>query len=538
MTLPSGPSSMPNSSPATGIPQPRLLYYVQRDNGTLAPLIPADEMPFDVRLQGVPRILSVEQVWAMGMQCVGFCPYTSLIFRSEGTALSQRTAQSPPSRSTSTEGRNFLAPDAFVRQASNPAPSATAAAATMPQRPVPASAESLVWRRAATPASPPNPGRSAAADAQARIDTIIASNSGPSRQPPQPSAAAEQDGKEFCTYWIRHGECDYIQQGCRYKHNMPGLDTLRKIGFRTVPLWWRERTAPRLADASASGFGTVGEPTKPAVWLAQKTGESDDEDSGSEADGPQGPNREVRCTGEANRSQAPGDKALETKTPPRIASPDPSVVDDLIELMPLIPTPSSSSASLTPASSADSSPRHPPTSPTTPPPGTVPSLAPPISASHSTYSAQSAVSRVFVPAGGDPKFHIAEARRHARRRLAQSPRAPVAHRAAAPPSHKPIAPGTAKQMQDLRYSPHHNGRGMMASRHAPRMATTAAAAQITAQKPRASDVCCRLRRRPAERFRANEGEPQPDELLRAISLTAREGSRGVERTQEKRVGSK
>jgi hypothetical protein len=63
----------------------------------------------------------------------------------------------------------------------------------------------------------------------------------PEHAAPSPRSLIESDQKEYCTYWIRHGECDYMQQGCRYKHDMPDLMTLRSIGFRNVPEWYRER---------------------------------------------------------------------------------------------------------------------------------------------------------------------------------------------------------------------------------------------------------------------------------------------------------
>ena len=48
--------------------------------------------------------------------------------------------------------------------------------------------------------------------------------------------------KEYCSYWLRHGECDYAQQGCLYKHEMP-LDrgVLEKLGLRDIPRWYREK---------------------------------------------------------------------------------------------------------------------------------------------------------------------------------------------------------------------------------------------------------------------------------------------------------
>lgn len=47
--------------------------------------------------------------------------------------------------------------------------------------------------------------------------------------------------KIYCTYWIARGECHYTQQGCRFKHEMPNLETLREImGRRSFPKWWLE----------------------------------------------------------------------------------------------------------------------------------------------------------------------------------------------------------------------------------------------------------------------------------------------------------
>jgi len=49
--------------------------------------------------------------------------------------------------------------------------------------------------------------------------------------------------KEYCTYWIRTGECAYTQQGCKYKHEMPpDKSTLLKVfGTDVWPKWWIER---------------------------------------------------------------------------------------------------------------------------------------------------------------------------------------------------------------------------------------------------------------------------------------------------------
>lgn len=49
--------------------------------------------------------------------------------------------------------------------------------------------------------------------------------------------------KRFCTYWIRTGGCDFMQQGCIYSHVMPDEETLKDIGFPDgYPKWYRDAT--------------------------------------------------------------------------------------------------------------------------------------------------------------------------------------------------------------------------------------------------------------------------------------------------------
>ena len=55
--------------------------------------------------------------------------------------------------------------------------------------------------------------------------------------------------KEFCTYWVRRGECDYTQQGCMFKHVMPtDRETLSRLGLRDIPRWYREQHGVKSLD--------------------------------------------------------------------------------------------------------------------------------------------------------------------------------------------------------------------------------------------------------------------------------------------------
>lgn len=59
-----------------------------------------------------------------------------------------------------------------------------------------------------------------------------------------------KEGKVYCTYWIARGECHYTQQGCRFKHEMPDLETLREImGRNSYPKWWLESVGPQRRTA-------------------------------------------------------------------------------------------------------------------------------------------------------------------------------------------------------------------------------------------------------------------------------------------------
>ena len=58
---------------------PRLSYYISRTNGTLVPLVPADKLPYGIKLEGLPRILNSDQIF--GMQHVSLLPYTGLTFK-------------------------------------------------------------------------------------------------------------------------------------------------------------------------------------------------------------------------------------------------------------------------------------------------------------------------------------------------------------------------------------------------------------------------------------------------------------------------
>jgi len=46
--------------------------------------------------------------------------------------------------------------------------------------------------------------------------------------------------KTYCAYWMKYGECSFVQTGCKYKHEMPhDLEKLNSLGFSEIPQWYR-----------------------------------------------------------------------------------------------------------------------------------------------------------------------------------------------------------------------------------------------------------------------------------------------------------
>jgi hypothetical protein len=77
---------------------------------------------------------------------------------------------------------------------------------------------------------------------------------------PPSGITPDSSKKEYCTHWIRTGECDFEQVGCVYKHEMPDIDTLRRVGFSKYPSWWLHTQSPERAAGGrvVSGDARIG----------------------------------------------------------------------------------------------------------------------------------------------------------------------------------------------------------------------------------------------------------------------------------------
>ncbi|KAL2862855.1 uncharacterized protein BJX67DRAFT_287990 [Aspergillus lucknowensis] len=195
-------------------------FFCTRPNGNLTPLVAVDELPAHISLRGVPRVLSPNET--QGMTSLGSVSPRGQSYTVEGAAL---PASRPSSTgSTSHRSRNHDLQSSLMRILTdeNIPGSQRFALHALLQQGLPQG-----WQVS----NPPAPG-------------WLVHNTGGS-----PGGGSGRQNfnyrsvkKEYCSYWIRHGECDYQQQGCLYKHEMPlDLPMLEKLGLRDVPRWYREK---------------------------------------------------------------------------------------------------------------------------------------------------------------------------------------------------------------------------------------------------------------------------------------------------------
>ncbi|KAJ5062698.1 hypothetical protein J3E74DRAFT_265941 [Bipolaris maydis] len=220
-----------------------LRCYLLRGN-MMVPLIPADQLPF--QLKGIPRQLTHRQMSDQGWK----------LFKETKDAPSMLSVQAPipndrPSHHSPDGKPPYLAPDHNVRTESQ----STNTALGRPGRLSPQSPAAGAYECPGTPSTTGVERHSSLADAVASVYHREAQRSGYNNSNPGP----EPSKKVYCTHWIATGECRWMHTGCKYKHEMPGTEKLRVLGFtRGTPRWWRERNAVS--------------PAKPLTWMQRKVG--------------------------------------------------------------------------------------------------------------------------------------------------------------------------------------------------------------------------------------------------------------------------
>ncbi len=68
------PPNTPERFGSTPTSTLRPKFCISRGNGILTPLIALDELPYDVRLQGIPRLMDASMERIRSMECLGEFP--------------------------------------------------------------------------------------------------------------------------------------------------------------------------------------------------------------------------------------------------------------------------------------------------------------------------------------------------------------------------------------------------------------------------------------------------------------------------------
>ena len=223
-----------------------LRYYLLRSDAmggsVMVPLVPVDQLLF--QLQGIPRRLTHRQISDQGWRLCSETDEVSSALAIQAPIMTSYLTQPSPTTSP-----RYLAPDHHVRAeqqmtsvdyyqptrlfhqsptVANSAQSSALVNSPDQHRPTPS----------ITLESP-----SSLTDTFASIYPKDAKRLGyrlphPSGIEPDPSK------KEYCTHWIQTGECSFAAIGCKFKHEMPDIEKLRKLGFvRGIPRWWKDKTA-------------------------------------------------------------------------------------------------------------------------------------------------------------------------------------------------------------------------------------------------------------------------------------------------------
>ncbi|KAL7770289.1 hypothetical protein CFE70_000222 [Pyrenophora teres f. teres 0-1] len=246
-----------------------LRYYLLRQHdvrgSVIVPLVPADQLPF--LLQGVPRELTHRQMSDQGWK----------FFSETNEAPMLLSVQAPQPTKTP----RYLAPDHHVRAVPQPAIAGKARIEPLvhptlgPERvpegrqdsglAIPEHPSSLVDKLASIyPRDAQRLGYRASNSPGAEPDPLKKEFTKPWPSGIEPDSSK----KEYCTHWIRTGECSFTAVGCKFKHEMPGIEKLHELGFRSIPQWWKEKSA-------------IG--TRTPTWMQRRLAGNDDADRAAES---------------------------------------------------------------------------------------------------------------------------------------------------------------------------------------------------------------------------------------------------------------
>lgn len=227
-------------------------YFLVRPDKTAVPLIALDEIHADYHIAGVSKTLTTEEIEKWNMARVGdLVDHPNFYYH---ITFQDKPLQDPPqSIATSIPVVSTLAPDTgkalFKEQqptrgqgiSTDMRPGSEAAKYFPPN--IKSDVFPLGTRDSEMDATGLENAPSSIESEQDQVEDIPRPEQVPNEHPSKTKDAATPGvygKKKFCTYWIRTGNCDYVQEGCKYLHVIPDEETRLRIGIRDMPRWAKE----------------------------------------------------------------------------------------------------------------------------------------------------------------------------------------------------------------------------------------------------------------------------------------------------------
>ncbi|KAL4803622.1 hypothetical protein BDV18DRAFT_162642 [Aspergillus unguis] len=197
-------------------------FFCTRPNGTLTPLIAVDELPTNISIRSAPRSISPNET--QGMTSLGAVSPRGQFYAVDGAAPAASRPSSANGMNNRFRNNDLQSALMKILADENIPANQRFALSNVLQQGLPQNWQASMSNPSATGWLVPNNGGSP--------------GTGNNQQQPH----FRNVKKEYCSYWIRHGECDYQQQGCLYKHEMPhDRAMLEKLGLRDIPRWYRDK---------------------------------------------------------------------------------------------------------------------------------------------------------------------------------------------------------------------------------------------------------------------------------------------------------
>lgn len=223
-------------------------FFVTRQNGALVPLIALDELPAHVQIRGVPRSLTAFDI--AGMTPLGYCESRHQFYVVEGvnnTKSGQFKGTLTPQIGTpqAVIDKTTLRKPSMMSMTEKPTSMSIVSANTQtsPEQRLSDSSSSSTMSFGQSVVTAARTSANPSASTSPEPAAVPAWRKHATAEEVKPPTTVPVTGKKvYCSYWVRKGECDFAQQGCIYKHEMPtDLETLLTVGFTDIPLWYRQR---------------------------------------------------------------------------------------------------------------------------------------------------------------------------------------------------------------------------------------------------------------------------------------------------------